>query len=117
MGRVNEIFDRIQKTKKEQREIRAMYKDALANSQRFQELSEEIKTLKEKKKDLENGIKADFSREFDKLETLKADLMNDNQLLSDVVISKVAKGEKIELKDQNDTQYEPVFSVRFQKIK
>jgi len=116
MPRTQEIFDRIQETKREQKEIKAMYRDALANSAKFQELVEEIRDLKEKKKRAEDGIKGDFRNEFDKLETLKADIQNDNQLLADSVMSQVARGERIEIKDKNEVQYEPIFSVRFQKV-
>ena len=50
MANLQEIFDRIQKTKHEQKEIKAMHRDALANSQSLREISEEVKILKEKKK-------------------------------------------------------------------
>lgn len=92
-----------------------MYRDALSNSERYQKTLEEIKELRNKKKQIEVSIQDDFRKEFDKLETLKADLENDNQILSDLAISKVSRGEKIEIMDQNNTQYEPIFSVRFRK--
>ena len=116
MSRLQEIFDRIQKTKNEQKEIRAMYKDALKNSSRYQDVLDQLDTLKAKKKEIESGIREDFYKEFDKLEVLKNELMNDNQLLADAAISKVAKGEKLEIIDTNNTQYEPIFTVRFKKM-
>lgn len=115
MSKAQEIFNRMEETKREQREIKAMYRDALANSGRYQDLVDEIKGLKEKKKQVEDGVKSDFKGEFDKLENLKADIQNDNQLLSDVIMSQVARGEKIEITDKNEVQYEPIFSVRFRK--
>ncbi len=115
MSKIQETFNRIQEAKQEQKKIRDMYKDALANSERYQKTVEELKELREKKKKIESDIKEDFRKEFDKLETLKADLENDRQILSDLALSKVAKGEKIEVADGNNTQYEPVFSVRFKK--
>lgn len=116
MSKLQEIFDRIQNTKKEQRDIRLMYKDALRNSNRYQEILEQLETLRAKKREVEAGVKGDFSKEFDKLEVLKNDLMNDNQLLSDAAMSKVAKGEKVEITDINNVQYEPIFSVKFKKM-
>lgn len=115
MSKLQEIFDRIQNTKKEQREIRLMFKDALKNSNRYQEVLEQLETLRAKKKEVEAGVREEFSRELDKLEILKNDLLNDSQLLSDAAIAKVAKGEKLEITDANNTQYEPIFSVRFKK--
>lgn len=92
-----------------------MYKDALSNSEKYQEVLEKLKELKQKKKSLEDTIKQDFQKEFDKLETLKADIENDQQILSDLALGKVSKGEKIEIEDQNNVSYEPVFSVKFKK--
>jgi hypothetical protein len=33
-----------------------------------------------------------------------------------MVMSQVAKGQKVEIKDEYETQYEPLFSVRFKKV-
>lgn len=93
-----------------------MHRDALANSQSYQEVVEEINTLKEKKKKIEEGIRDDFRSEFDKLDTLKTDLENDKMLLADAAISQLMKGETVEIVDQYDNKYEPVFSVRFKKL-
>ncbi|HMB65874.1 MAG TPA: hypothetical protein VKO42_03270 [Patescibacteria group bacterium] len=113
--KIQEVFNRIQETKKEQKKIRDMYKDALANSEKYQKISEKLKELKEEKKKQEENIKEDFSKELDKLDTLKADLENDRQIMSDLVLNKISQGEKVEISDQNNTQYEPVFSVKFKK--
>ena len=93
-----------------------MYRDALSSSGKHKDLVEEIKPLKEKKKQVEEGVKSDFRSEFDKLEVLTADIQNDNQLLADAVMSQVARGEKIEIVDKHETQYEPIFSVKFKKM-
>jgi hypothetical protein len=115
MTNVQEIFDRIQKTKKEQKEIKTMFRDALANSKLLSEVIEEINVLKEKKKGIEDSIRADFSKEFEKLETLKSDIENDSMLLSDAALSMALKGEMIEIKDQYENKYEPIFRVQFKK--
>lgn len=115
MSRLQEVFDRIQKTKKEQKEIKAMYRDALVNSNRYQELIEEIKTMKEKKKKIEEAIQDEFRSEFNKLETLKTDIENDILLMSDLAINKLMKGETVEITDEKDNKYEPTFTVRFKK--
>jgi hypothetical protein len=116
MANIQEVFDRIQKTKKEQKELKNMYRDALNNSGSYQRSQEELKKLKEEKKKYEDGIKQEFASEFDKLEVLKNELMNDGQLLSDMVMTQVAKGQKVEIKDEYETQYEPIFSVKFKKV-
>lgn len=114
-SKIQEVFNRIKESKQEQKKIRDMYKDALANSAEYQEVSEKLKELKQRKKELEDKIKQDFQKEFEKLETLKADIENDQQVLSDLVLSQVSKGENVEVADENNIQYEPVFSVKFKK--
>lgn len=115
MANIQEIFNRIQKSKKEQKDIKAMYKDALASSKAYEQAGEELKRLKDKKKQIEEGVKDDFRSEFDKLEVLKAEIENDNMLLSDAVMSAYIKGQNVEIKDDKDNRYEPIFSVRYKK--
>lgn len=115
MSKIQEVFNRIQETKKEQKKIKDMYRDSLVNSESYQKTVENLRELREKKKKIEADISDDFRKEFDKLDTLKADLENDSQILSDLAISKVSRGEKIEISDQYNIQYEPIFSVRFKK--
>jgi predicted nuclease with TOPRIM domain len=115
MSNIQEVFDRIQKTKKEQKEIRNMYRDALSHSGRYQENIEKLKKLKEEKKMLENEIKLEMRAEFDKMEILKNELQNDIMLLSDAALSRLMEGKVVEVTDQNEQKYEPIFTVRFKK--
>lgn len=116
MQDIQEIFNRIQEIKKKQKDIRSSYKEALASSQEYVELTDKLKIMREKKKQIENMIKSDFSSEFTKLDDLKIDLESDMEMLSDIVITKTMKGESVEIKDEYDNNYEPIFTVRFKKI-
>ncbi len=110
-----DVFKRIQDKKKEQRELKTMYRDALSTSGEYQEALKELADLKVKKKKIESGIQADFKEEFDKLEGLKLNIAGDNQLLSDLAIHQLTSGEPINIIDENKVEYEPVFTVRFKK--
>jgi hypothetical protein len=112
-----DIFKRLQDKKKEQRELKAMYRDALSVNGEYVQVKEELEALKLKKKKIEMAVQADFKTEFDKLEGLKLNIAGDNQLLSDLAIHQLTSGEEIKLIDENKIEYEPVFTVRFQKIK
>lgn len=116
MANLQEIFNRIQKSKKEQKEIKTMYRDALVNSDRYKKTTEELTEMKLKKKKIEEDIQTDFRSEFNKLEVLKADIQNDQMLLSDAALTKVAKGEIVEIEDDKNNKYEPIFSVRFKRV-
>lgn len=115
MPNIQEIFNNIQKAKKEQKEIKNMYRDALANSSGYQSTLEELKALREKKKKIEEGLRDDFRAEFDKLEVLKADIDNDTMLLSDAALSEYVKGRPVEIVDEYENKYEPIFKVQFKK--
>lgn len=115
MSKIQELFDRIVETKSEIKSIKAMYKDALDNSRRYQEIKGQLEELKAKKKEIEDSIKDDYLTELDKLEILKNDLANDVILITDVAMVKVAKGELIEVVDEYSAKYSPLFSVKFKK--
>ena len=109
------IFNRTIETKKEIKTLKAMYKDALQNSKLYREIEEDLKVLKLRKKKIEDNVAEDFRKEFEKLETLKADLDNDNLLISDHALQKMIKGESIEIIDQYGNKYEPIFTTKFKK--
>ena len=111
-----EIFNRINELKKKQKDIKSMYRDALTNSGEYQALVDEINGLKDKRKKIEEGIKSQFNSEFDQLDEMKADIESDQILLSDVAINHIMKGEKLEIIDDKQNRYEPVFNVKFKKI-
>lgn len=115
MSKLQEVFIRMEETKKKIKEIKAMYREALANSKSYQELAEEYKTMKEKKKKLEDSYKDEFRGEFDQLEVLKTDLANDTIMLSDMAMAEYTKGAHVEVVDSKNYQYEPIFVVRFKK--
>jgi len=116
MKNLQSVFSRIQELKKEQKEIRTVYKDALKNSNEYQNILEKIDALKTRKKEIEDGIKDDLKSSFEKLENLKYDIASENELMSDIALNQLVKGESISITDQYENQYEPIFSVRFKKM-
>lgn len=117
MQDIQQIFVRVQEAKKKQKDIMTLWKDALKASLEYQEVSDKLKNLREKKKQLETTIREQFSEEFTKLEDIKIDIASDMELLSDTALSQFMKGETVQVKDQYENEYEPVFVVRFKKIK
>ena len=114
--KLEDVFKRIQDRKKEQKDIKKTYRDALSVSGEYQEVLEELEALKLKKKKIESGVQSDFKEEFDKLEGLKLNIAGDNQLLSDLALTQLASGQTVKITDENKTEYEPVFTVRFKRI-
>lgn len=115
MQDIQEVFNRIQENKKKQKDIRAAYKEALKSQQELQEIEDKIKTLRERKKQIENTVKESFSSEFSKLDDLKIDLESDMVMLGDISLTKLMKGETVQVVDQYNNTYDPLFSVKFKK--
>jgi len=117
MSQLNQVFARLQEQQKQQRELKRMYRDALAVNANYHEVLEELEALKIKKKQIEAAVKSDLKEEFDKLEGLKLNIAGDKQMLSDIALTHLSKGEPVKVTDENQVEYEPVFNVRFQKIR
>ncbi len=111
-----DVFKRIQERKKEGRELKAMYRDSLANNAMYQEVKEELENLKIKKKKIEESVKSELKEEIDKLEGIKLNIAGDSQLLSDIAVKNLVEGEEIKIIDENKVEYEPIFTVKFKKI-
>lgn len=109
------IFDQIQKIKKEMKDIRGAYKDALAGSAEYKNINEKIKELRGRKKQIEQSVKNDFSSELAKLDDLKVDLESDQTMLSDKAFSMIIKGETVKVVDNFNNEYEPLFITKFKK--
>ena len=115
MQNLQEVFNKIKTAKKEQREIKSMYRDVLSTNEQYKQVVEKLTKLKEEKKKIEDGIKSEFRPEFDKYEELKIDIETNNQMLNDLAVNSLVKGDMIKIVDENNTEYEPLFYVRFKK--
>lgn len=113
MPNLQEIFNRVQETKKKQRELNRAYRDSLQNSQQYQQILEKMDELKIKRKTIVEELK----REFPQLERIKKEIDDDTEMLSDLTLNSLIKGEAIEIIDEYKNQYEPILKVRFKKIK
>jgi len=115
MQNVQEVFNKIREMKKEQKDLRDMYKDALVQADKYEEIVEEIKVLREKKKEIEARIQAQLGRSWEKLEDLKLEVDTHKEMMNDVAISTLMKGETVMVKDEFDNAYEPIWKVNFKK--
>lgn len=112
---LQEVFKRINETKKERKKVNDIYKEALANSKPYQDALEIFNAAKTKKQQVESALKMELRSELDQLDKFKQSLDADVELMSDIALTSLMKGETVELTDENDTKYEPVFSVKFKK--
>jgi hypothetical protein len=68
MQNLQEIFSRIQESKKEQKGLRSMYHEALAASEPYKQVVVKISALKAEKQKIEAAIKEQYRGELTKLE-------------------------------------------------
>ena len=115
MQNIQEVFNKIREMKKEQKDLRDMYKDALVQADKYEEIVEEIKVLREKKKEIETRIQGQLGRSYEKLEDLKLETETYKEMLSDVAISTLMNGETVAVKDEFNNAYEPIWKVNFKK--
>ena len=115
MQDLQEIFDQIKVLTKEQKEIRAEYKDALLNANEYEATQEKLTELKEKKKELETMVQNQMGTRYEKLEEIKEKLLQLKQTQSDIAMSQLVSGKTIAVKDEYDNLYEPQFVVSFKK--
>lgn len=116
MQSMQETFDQIQELKKEKKEIGKEYRDALSQANGYEEVTEELKTLREKKKMLETGVQAEMGSRYEKFEEIKLEIESLDQMLTDIAMTTLMKGGSINLKDKNDVEYEPSYKITFKKI-
>ena len=112
MRNIKEIFDRIQEQKREQREINKTVRENLENSSEYADVIEEIDKLRKKKFRIEDVARGNLDQ---KIDLLKLNIKEGIQTMSDVALTTLMKGESVKLIDDQNNEYEPIFSVRFKK--
>jgi septal ring factor EnvC (AmiA/AmiB activator) len=116
MKDVQEVFNELQVAKKEMREIRKEYKDVLSQDAEYQEIVEKMTELRETKKQHELGAQRDMGNRWEKLEDLKGESKALQEMISDISLSTMMDGETVEVRDEYDALYEPIYSVAFRKV-
>ncbi len=117
MKDVQEVFNELQETKKEIKEIRKEYKDSLSHDSEYAELVEKINEIKEEKKQHEMSAQRDMGSRWEQLEDLKAEEKSIKEMISDISLTNLMKGETVEVRDAYDTLYEPNYNISFKKTK
>jgi len=116
MKTLQEIFDRLQEKRRQVNLVRKKYKEELAANIEYARIRDDLEKLRAKKKQYELSVKQQAGAAFAKMDDLTLTIRQDAQMLSDIALTAVMKGERIAVRDER-TEYEPVFSVRFRKTK
>lgn len=111
------VFKRRGEQKKKLRDLKQAFKDAFAGNARYQETIKAIEQLKIKKDQMENEVRVEWQKEIQEMDKLKLSIEADTTLLSDIAMTKLMKGETVEVQDALEQTYEPKFKVSFTKKK
>lgn len=115
MSAIQDAFFKIQDTREKQRALRAVYREALVKSREYQDISDQIRALREKKKKIEEEIRSEYTRECDMLDELVTTMKEEQGRVVDMVLSSLSRGEIIKVRDSRNAVYDPVVNVRFKK--
>lgn len=117
MQSLQEVFQRSQNHKKNLKDLKAQLREALASDGAYKGIAEQMKGLRERKKQIEQTTKEHFAGELLKMDELDMDISSDADMMMDIALSMLAKGERIEVTDTFGNVFEPVFKVSFKKVK
>lgn len=116
MSQLQLICDEIAKEKMEIRDIKELYKSQIEQMTEHAEIVEQIKILQEKKKQLEYKAQESLGTAWDKLESLNSAVKAEKEIMTDVALNDLMKGQTVEIEDSFGNKYEPKWSVKFIKV-
>lgn len=118
MKNIQDVFDRLQEKRHQVSVIRKKYQEELTTSTEYQRIREDLERLREKKKRYEASVKSQSGAAFSRIDELALTIRQDAQLLSDLALTTLLKGDRVQVRDPgHDASYEPVFTVRFRKVR
>lgn len=116
MQDLKQVYLKMQEKKRERRGLASAIRDELSNRADYKQVSEELTRLREKKKSIENEVKAAALADAQQLDTLRLEIAAAGEVLSDIALTMYTNHETVEIVDEErGVRLTPVFSVKFQK--
>lgn len=109
------LFRHIQEMQRERRSIRKEYQDVLAQEAEYQKIIEDMKQLRERKQQIEIKARESMGKRFQDFEDLGEEISSEQEMLSDVAMTTLMDGKTVEVVDEFENKYDPIFSVKFKK--
>lgn len=114
MPKLEEVYKRLEENKQKRKEMSKMLKDELGADPRHKAITEEMATLRDEKKGIEQNVLA-RSGQFSDFEELKIEIATDQELLADIALNMFTNNETVEIVDEYEQTLHPVFKVSFKK--
>ena len=110
-----EVYLKIQEVKFRAKELRLFLREQYEAVPEFVELNEEKKELVERMKQIKEQVNESNTKEVDELADVTLELKNLNQMLADILLSKVTRNEPVEVTTLGGQLLLPIFSVKLKK--
>lgn len=115
MENVTQVFQRIEKNKEELKENKKLFLQKCEEYGGYEDLIEQRKKINEEIKKLKSNVAGNNQELFSKIEDLKIDIKSDKEVLNDMVMTKLTKGEVLDITDKEENKYQAHFNFSFKK--
>jgi uncharacterized coiled-coil DUF342 family protein len=117
MKDIQEIFNELQGLKKDVSETRKDYRNILTQDPEYQSILDDMEEFKINKKATEESAKTSLGSSWEKLEENVQKIKDLEQIITDVAMTNLMDGKTVEVRDEWDTLYEPIYKINFKKAK
>jgi len=117
MKDIQEIFNELKELENEQKVTRKDYRNILLQSPEYEAITDKLEALRAEKKEIELSAQGELGSAWDKFEENKQKIKDLKQIITDVAMTDLMEGKTVEVRDQWDTLYEPVYAITFKKAK
>jgi len=117
MKDIQEIFNELKELENEQKVTRKDYRNILLQSPEYEAITDKLEALRAEKKEIELSAQGELGSAWDKFEENKQKIKDLKQIITDVAMTDLMEGKTVEVRDQWDTLYEPVYTITFKKAK
>lgn len=115
--KIRELHQEVMDAQKKKKDLGQVIRDAQANYKEYGQVVEEMKKLRERKKQLDASIRQEYSSEFTDLEDVRTDIKDTKMVLSDLIWNELMKNNPVEVVDEWDNHYVPQILVTLKKDK
>lgn len=108
------VFSELDNTKNKLKIAKGDLKDAIDDNLEFANLMDQKKEITDKLKTIVSKIKGDNNFLLNEIESLSSEVKDRDQLLTDSVLSKLIKGENVNI-NVDGVEYIPKISIKYTK--
>ena len=109
------IFTQLEENKAKLSDIKKEFLLLYRNVNGFEDFEMERRELNSKMRDIKIQVHAIHQNLFLQMEDLKIDIASDKEMLNDIILSKLMKGESVTVENKFNQEMLPLFSVNMKQ--